>query len=76
MTPSNATGPVTLEILDASGTVVRSLSRDDPRFEPDPALDPKGYDAICQQDPGAPNCRVPLCWPAPPSPCRVTPTLP
>jgi len=55
VTPSNATGPITLEILDASGTVVRSLSPDDPRFERDPALDPKGYDAICQQSPGAPG---------------------
>jgi hypothetical protein len=56
---------VTLEILDAKGTVVRSLSSDDPRLEPDPALDPEGYDRICQQDPTAPNCRVPLYWPAP-----------
>jgi hypothetical protein len=56
---------VTLEILDAGGKVVRSLSSDDPRLEPDPALDPAGYDRICQQDPTAPNCRVPLYWPAP-----------
>jgi hypothetical protein len=26
---------------------------------------PAGYDKICQQNPGAPNCRVPLYWPAP-----------
>lgn len=63
--PKDATGPVTLEILDAGGKVVRSLSSDDPRLEPDPALDPKGYDAICQRDPTAPNCRVPLYWLAP-----------
>jgi photosystem II stability/assembly factor-like uncharacterized protein len=63
--PRDATGPVTLEILDAKGTVVRSLSSDDPRLEPDPALDRAGYDRICQQDPTAPNCRVPLYWPAP-----------
>ena len=62
---ANATGPVTLDILDAAGKVVRSLSSDDPRLEPDPALDPEGYDRICQQDPTAPNCRVPLYWPAP-----------
>ena len=62
---SNASGPVTLEILDAGGTVVRSLSSDDPVLKPDPALDPEGYDRICRQDPTAPNCRVPLYWPAP-----------
>ena len=58
-------GPVTLDILDARGTVVRSLSSDDPVLKPDPALDPQGYDRICQQNPSAPNCRVPLYWPAP-----------
>jgi hypothetical protein len=45
--------------------VVRSLSSSDPVLTPDPALDPAGYDKICQRDPAAPNCRVPLYWPAP-----------
>ncbi len=63
--PNDVQGPVTLEILDEGGTVVRSLSSDDPRLVPDPALDPEGYDRICQQDPTAPNCRQPLYWPAP-----------
>jgi hypothetical protein len=45
--------------------VVRSLSSDDPRLVPDPALDPEAYDRICQADPGAPNCRTTLNWPAP-----------
>lgn len=63
--PRAAAGSVTLEILDMGGTVVRSLSSDDPRLEPDPALDPEGYDRICRADPTAPNCRVPLYWPAP-----------
>jgi photosystem II stability/assembly factor-like uncharacterized protein len=58
-------GPVALDILDADGTVVRSLSSDDFVLEPDPALDPEGYDEICREDPTAPNCRVPLYWPAP-----------
>jgi len=58
-------GPVTLDVLDARGTVVRSLSSSDPVLTPDPALDPVGYDRICQRDPGAPNCRIPLYWPAP-----------
>ncbi len=62
---ADASGPVGLDILDANGTVVRSYSSDDPVLVPDPALDPEGYDRICQQDPTAPNCRVPLYWPAP-----------
>jgi len=62
---ADASGPVTLDILDAGGELVRSLSSDDPVLEPDPALDPEGYDEICQRDPTAPNCRVPLYWPAP-----------
>ena len=62
---ADAAGPVTLEVLDSAGKVVRSYSSDDPRLVPDPALDPKGYDGICREDPSAPNCRVPLYWPAP-----------
>ena len=61
----DAAGPVLLDVLDSDGTVVRSLSSDDPVLSPDPALDPEGYDEICRQDPTAPNCRVPLYWPAP-----------
>jgi len=56
---------VELNILDANGTVVRSFSSDDPVLVPDPALDPEGYDRVCRQDPTAPDCRVPLYWPAP-----------
>ena len=62
---TDAAGPVSLDILDGAGKVVRSLSSDDPVLEPDPALDPEGYDRLCQRDPTAPNCRVPLYWPAP-----------
>ena len=62
---ADVAGPVTLEVLDSLGKVVRSLSSADPVLTPDPALDPAGYDKICQKDPGAPNCRVPLYWPAP-----------
>ena len=61
----DAAGSVTLDILDAEGTVIRSYASDDPVLTPDPALDPAGYDAICREDPSAPNCRVPLYWPAP-----------
>jgi len=60
----DASGPVTLDVLDANGVVVRSYSSDDPVLVPDPALDLEGYDRICRRDPTAPNCRVPLYWPA------------
>ena len=63
--PTDADGPVMLEVLDADGQVVRSYSSDDPVIEPDPALDPEAYDQICRANPGAPNCNVPLYWPAP-----------
>ncbi len=62
---ANARGPVRLDVLDANGKVVRAYSSDDPVLKPDPALDPAGYDKVCQQDPTAPDCRVPLYWPAP-----------
>jgi len=52
-------------VLDASGTVVRSYSSDDPVLQPDPALDPEAYDRICQEDPTATDCNQPLYWPAP-----------
>lgn len=63
--PRDVAGPVQLDILDASGVVIRSLSSDDPRLDPDPALDPVAYDRICQADPTFANCRQPLYWPAP-----------
>ena len=33
---------------------------------PDPATDPVAYNKVCQQNPGAPDCGLPLYWPAPP----------
>jgi hypothetical protein len=33
---------------------------------PDPALDPVAYNKLCQQTPTAPDCSLPLYWPAPP----------
>jgi hypothetical protein len=63
--PRDASGPITLEVLDAAGTVIRNYSSDDPVLTPDPALDLEGYDAICREDPGAPDCNQPLYWPAP-----------
>jgi photosystem II stability/assembly factor-like uncharacterized protein len=63
--PADASGPVTLDIVDASGTVVRTYSSDDPILEPDPALDPAAYDAVCRRRPAATDCGLPLYWPAP-----------
>jgi photosystem II stability/assembly factor-like uncharacterized protein len=58
-------GALTLEILDAAGRLVRSFSSDDRAATPDPALDPAGYNKVCQQTPSAANCALPLYWPAP-----------
>ncbi|HEY3222058.1 MAG TPA: hypothetical protein VGJ80_15105 [Gemmatimonadales bacterium] len=64
--PTDATGPVSLEIVNAAGRVIRSYSSDDPVLEPHPALDPASYDRICQKKPAATDCGLPLYWPAPP----------
>ena len=62
---ANVAGPVKLEIVDASGRVIRSYSSDDPVLDPDPALDPASYDRVCQKNPAAADCSLPLYWPAP-----------
>jgi hypothetical protein len=46
--------------------VVRSYSSDDPVRHPDPALDSAAYNRLCQRTPTAPDCALPLYWPAPP----------
>ena len=33
---------------------------------PDPAIDPAAYNKLCQETPNAPDCGLPLYWPAPP----------
>jgi photosystem II stability/assembly factor-like uncharacterized protein len=63
---NDATTPVKLEILTGAGRVVRTYSSDDPVRNPDPALDPAAYNKLCQQTPTAPDCGLPLYWPAPP----------
>src|SRR5712664_2157013 len=63
--PTDATGPVKLEIIEASGRVMRSYSSDDPVLDPDPALDPASYDRVCQKNPAATDGGLPLYWPAP-----------
>jgi hypothetical protein len=63
---ADASGPVTIDILDATGGLVRTLSSSDPVRSPDPASDPEAYNKICQQNPNAADCGLPLYWPAPP----------
>lgn len=62
---ADASGPVTLEILNGAGRVVRSYSSTDRVPDPDPAHDPAAYDLICQKTPAAAHCAVPLYWAAP-----------
>ena len=63
--PADVAGPVTLDILDGAGKVIRTYSSTDPVLRPDPALDPAAYDQICRQKPTATYCGLPLYWPAP-----------
>jgi photosystem II stability/assembly factor-like uncharacterized protein len=56
---------VKLEILDAAGKVIRRYSSTDSVPAPDPALEPEAYNRICQRNPNAPHCSVPLYWAAP-----------
>ena len=67
-----AVGEVKLEFLDAQGKVVRTYSSRDPVRNPDPALDPAGYNKLCQQTPTATDCALPLYWPAPPEVLKTT----
>ncbi len=62
---SNSASPVKLEVLDASGKVIRSYTSQDRAPNPDPGRDPAAYNRVCQQNPGAPDCGLPLYWPAP-----------
>ncbi len=61
----DASGPVQLEILDASGKVVRTYSSAEPVFDPDPGKDMAAYDEVCKKTPTAAYCGLPLYWPAP-----------
>ena len=62
---ANASGPVIIDVLDAAGRIVRTYSSEDPVRSPDPAVDPEAYNRLCQQTPTAPDCNLPLYWPAP-----------
>jgi photosystem II stability/assembly factor-like uncharacterized protein len=60
------TSEVKMEFLDATGKVVRTYSSTNPVMTPHPALDPVAYNKVCQARPTAPDCNLPLYWPAPP----------
>jgi hypothetical protein len=62
---SDASAPVRIDILDGAGQVVRTYSSTDRAPDPDPALDPVAYNRLCQRDPAAADCGLPLYWPAP-----------
>jgi photosystem II stability/assembly factor-like uncharacterized protein len=62
---ADARGPVTLDILDAAGTLIRTYSTGDSVLVPDPAMEPERYDELCERDADAPDCEVPLYWAAP-----------
>jgi photosystem II stability/assembly factor-like uncharacterized protein len=63
--PSDA-ADVKLEFLDKQGHVLRTYSSKDAVRHPDPATDPVAYNKLCQETPNAPDCALPLYWPAPP----------
>ena len=63
--PAAALGRVTLDIVDAGKQVVRTYASDDSILTPDPALDSAAYVRMCQKKPSAPDCGLPLYWPAP-----------
>jgi len=68
----DAAREVKLEFLDTRGRVIRSYSSSDPVRSPDPATDPVAYNQLCQQTPTAPDCGLPLYWPAPPQVLSTT----
>jgi photosystem II stability/assembly factor-like uncharacterized protein len=61
----SAAGDVKLEVLNQQGRVVRTYSSADAARHPDPAIDPAAYNKLCQENPAAPDCGLPLYWPAP-----------
>ncbi len=61
----SAAGEVKLEFLNAQGKVIRSYASSDKVMNPDPATDPVAYNKICQANPAAADCSLPLYWPAP-----------
>jgi hypothetical protein len=70
--PSAASGEVKLEFLNSEGKVIRTYSSADRAPSPDPATDPIAYNKLCQETPNAPDCGLPLYWPAPPQVLRTS----
>jgi hypothetical protein len=62
----SAANEVKLEILDGQRNVIRTYQSSNVPPGPHPATDPEAYNKICQQNPSAPDCGLPLYWPAPP----------
>ena len=73
--PNAAEGPVKLEILSGPGRVIRAYSSADAVLTPDPAIDPAAYNKVCQQTPTAPDCDLPLYWPAPQQVLKTSPGM-
>ena len=71
----SAAGEVKLEILNPAGKVIRTYSSKDPVRSPDPATDPAAYNKICQETPTAPDCALPLYWPAPQQVLKTSPGM-
>ncbi|MCA0377429.1 MAG: glycoside hydrolase [Gemmatimonadetes bacterium] len=71
--PANHTGPVSLEIRDLAGRLVRSYRSTDKPIDPHPYTDRARYTEICKRTPSAPYCGLPLYWPGPPQGLRDTP---
>jgi len=63
--PSATSEEVRLEILNAANRVIRSYSSNEAVRDPDPAKDPVAYNKLCQGNPSAADCGLPLYWPAP-----------
>ncbi len=63
--PNATSDEVKLEFLDLDKHVLRTYSSKDAIRDPDPATNPAAYNKICQQTPNAPDCGLPLYWPAP-----------
>jgi photosystem II stability/assembly factor-like uncharacterized protein len=61
----SAASDVKLEVLNQQGRVVRAYSSSEVPRHPDPAIDPVAYNELCQENPSAPDCGLPLYWPAP-----------
>jgi len=63
--PNDVSSEVKLEFLDGEKHVIRTYSSRDAIRDPDPATNPAAYNKICQQEPTAQDCGLPLYWPAP-----------